>query len=112
MTATDHRASRRNQIPMLAQLRIEGEAGLLAIRIRDLSAGGLRAQYAGSTLDGIRIEVELRNIGWVEGRIVWQDERHVGIRFQAPIDSEQARIAVTGNFAAPASPQRVLQRRV
>lgn len=112
MTAKDHRASRRNQILLLAQLRVDGEATTFGIRIRDLSAGGLRAQFAECRLCGARIAVEIRNIGWVEGSIVWQDGAHIGIRFDTPIDPDKARIAVTGNFASPPSPQGVVQRRV
>lgn len=63
MTANDHRASRRNQILLLAQLRVDGEAMSFGIRIRDLSTGGLRAQFSECRLTGCRMAVEIRNIG-------------------------------------------------
>ena len=112
MTANDHRASRRNQILLLAQMRVDGESVCFGIRIRDLSAGGLRAQFAECRLSGARIAVEIRNIGWVGGSVVWQDDAHIGIRFDAPIDPGKARIAVTGSFASSPSPQSVAHRRV
>ena len=93
MTDTDHRASRRNQILLLAQLRMDDEALSFSIRIRDLSAGGLRAQFAECRLGGARVAVEIRNIGWVKGSVVWQNDAHIGVRFDSPIDPEKARIA-------------------
>ena len=112
LTANDHRASRRNQILLLAQMRVDGESVCFGIRIRDLSAGGLRAQFAECRLSDARIAVEIRNIGWVKGSVVWQDGAQIGIRFDTPIDPDRARIAVTGSFATPSPPPRVLQRRV
>ena len=112
MTANENRANRRNQILLLAQMRVDGEATTFGIRIRDLSAGGLRAQFAECRLCGARIAVEIRNIGWVNGRVVWQNDAHVGVRFDTPIDPDKARIAVTGSFASPPSPQSVVHRRV
>ena len=112
MTANDHRASRRNQILLLAQMRVDGESVCFGIRIRDLSAGGLRAQFAERRLGKVRIAVDIRNIGWVNGSVVWQNDTHIGIRFDTPIDPEKARITVTGSFASPPSPQSVVHRRV
>lgn len=93
-------------------MRVDGETTNFSIRIRDLSAGGLRAQFAECRLTGARIAVEIRNIGWVNGRVMWQNDAHIGIRFDTPIDPEKARITVTGSFAAPPPPPRVVQRRL
>ena len=112
MPNDDHRATRRNQILLLAQLRVEGEAVVFGIRIRDLSAGGLRAQFAECRLGRARVAVEVRNIGWVTGSVVWQDGAHIGVRFDSPIDPDKARIAVTGSFAPPPPPPRVALRRL
>ena len=112
LTADDHRSSRRNRILLLAQMRVDGETTKFDIRIRDLSAGGLRAQFAGCQLNGTRIAVEIRNIGWVKGRVVWQDDAHLGVRCDSPIDPDKARIAVTGNYASPPPLTRVAQRRL
>lgn len=112
MTADDQRSSRRNQILMLAQLRLDGVSEPLTIRVRDLSAGGLRAHYAGPRLSRVRLAVEIRNLGWIPGSVAWQDGAHIGIRFDNPIDPEATRIAVTGNLAAPVPSPAVNQRRV
>lgn len=97
---------------MLAKLRIDGDPEPVTIRIRDLSAGGLRAQFAGPRLGRVRLAVEIRNIGWVEGSVAWQNDAHIGICFDTPINPEVSRISVTGSFAAPAPPLRVVQRRL
>ena len=112
MPDDDHRASRRNLILLLAQLRVEGEATVFGIRIRDLSSGGLRAQFAECRLGRARVAVEIGNIGWVKGSVVWQTDAHIGVRFDTPIDPEKARIAVTGSFAPPPPPPRVTLRRI
>ena len=56
--------------------------------------------------------VEVRNIGWVAGSVVWQNGAHIGVRFDSPIDPDKARIAVTGSFAPPPHPPRVALRRI
>ena len=111
MTAEDQRTSRRDRILLLARLRIEGEVEVYDVRIRDLSAGGLRAQYVGSPLDKARVAIEIRNLGWVEGIIAWHKAGFIGVRFNRSIDPEKARIAVTGEYAPPRpSSQAVLRR--
>ena len=112
MSAADQRSSPRDRILLLAQLRVAGEVQVYAIRIRDLSAHGLRAQFAGRLLDGVPIAVELRNLGWVEGRVVWQEADMIGVRFEQPIDPDKARIAVTGAYQVPTSGPDPTQRRL
>lgn len=112
MTATDQRLDPRDRIMLLAQLRVEGQAEVYAIRVRDLSAGGLRAHFPGRVLGQTKVFVEIRNLGWVEGRVVWQDATTIGVRFAEPIDPEKARIAVTGAYQAPTAGQAPNQRRL
>lgn len=112
MTAPDQRASRRDRILLLARLRVEGELESHAIRIRDLSAGGMRAQFSGRALADTRVAIEIRSLGWVEGRVAWQDADYIGVRFDAPIDPEKARIAVTGAYQTPPPPPSMVQRRL
>lgn len=112
MTAAEQRTSPRDRILLLARLRVEGEAEICAIRIRDLSAGGMRAQFSGRPLGHTKVAVEIRNLGWVEGRVAWQDADTIGVRFAELIDPEKARIAVTGAYQAPATGLDSTQRRL
>lgn len=110
MSATDQRTSPRDRILLLARLRVEGEAEIYAVRIRDLSAGGMRAQFSGRSLDQSKVAIEIRNLGWVEGRVAWQGADMIGVRFAEPIDPEKARISVTGAYQVP-TPGPDLNRR-
>jgi hypothetical protein len=101
LTAPEQRASRRDRILLLARLRVHGDEDIHAIRIRDLSADGLRAQCTGLVIANRRVEIEIRNLGWVEGRVAWHNEEYIGVRFAKPIDPEKTRIAVTGAYQAP-----------
>lgn len=104
--------SPRDRILLLARLCVEDDAEIYAIRIRDLSAGGMRAQFSGRPLGRTKVAVEIRNLGWVEGRVAWQNADTIGVRFDKPIDPEKARISVTGAYQAPTSGPHVNQRRL
>ena len=112
MTASDQRTSPRDRILLLARLRVAGEAEIYAVRIRDLSAGGMRAQFSGRPLDQCEVAIEIRNLGWVEGRVAWQRADMIGVRFAEPIDPDKARIAVTGAYQVPATGPDPAQRRL
>lgn len=112
MTAADQRTSPRERILLLAQLRVEGEAEIYAVRIRDLSASGMRAHFSGRPLDKRKVAIEIRNLGWVKGRVAWQGADTIGVRFAEPIDPDKARIAVTGAYQVPATGPDPTQRRL
>lgn len=61
------------------------------MRIRNLSAGGLMAELPNGTMRGELVEMNLRSIGWVSGRITWATEGRVGIAFDNPINPKDAR---------------------
>lgn len=112
MAATDQRISHRDRILLLAQLRVAGETEIHAVRIRDLSATGLRAQFTGRALDHIRVAIEIRNLGWIDGRVAWQGADTIGIHFDEPIDPDKARIAVTGAYHVPEAAPDLSRRRL
>ena len=86
----------RDSLFLLANLRLKGDADAVAVRVRNLSAGGLMAELP-VPLDGdVAIEIEVRGLGWVPGRIAWQTEGRVGISFDKPIDPRKARKPVSG----------------
>ena len=65
--------------------------------VRNLSAGGMMADCAASFPRDERIEVELRGIGTVAGRIAWTAGGKIGVAFDHAIDPKLARKPVTGN---------------
>ncbi len=98
------RSGSRDSLMLTAKLRLPGLATPVQVRVRNLSAGGLMAEYAGPAQGGDTIEVEVRGIGWVNGRVAWVAEGRIGIAFNAPIDPLLARKPVS------ATPQPLKKR--
>jgi len=67
----------------------------VAVRIRNLSATGLRVEGALRLCDGDQVEIELNRIGTVPATVIWVDGNQVGARFTAPIDPALARRTIT-----------------
>ena len=81
---------------LLATLsRANGED--VAIKVRNLSAGGMMAECTVSLSRDEQISIELRGIGAVAGRIAWMAGGKIGVAFEREIDPKLARKPVTGN---------------
>ncbi len=85
------READRDSLFMKAMLRFPttGEAG--EVRIRNLSAGGVMAEAPVQVTRGEKIELELRNIGWITGTVAWIAEGRIGISFDYPVDAKKVR---------------------
>ncbi|KQT32939.1 hypothetical protein ASG29_10680 [Sphingomonas sp. Leaf412] len=83
----------RDSLFLMARLRFAGAAEDMSVRVRNLSPGGLMAELPAPIATDSAIEVEVRGIGWVKGRIAWQTEGRAGIAFDAEIDPQRARKA-------------------
>jgi hypothetical protein len=100
----------RDSLFLIANIRIGPRAEVIQVRVRNLSAGGLMAEYAAPIDVGAPIEVEVRGIGWVRGRVAWVAEGRLGVAFDIQIDPLMARKPVgTGAkksefFQKPISP--------
>lgn len=82
---------RRDSLFLMARLRSPALSEIYSVRIRNLSAGGLMADF-GEPLDrDTAIEIEVRGIGWVPGKVAWFAEGRTGIAFDRPIDPQKAR---------------------
>lgn len=88
--SASQRSAARDSLLLSAQLRVEGEPEV-TVRVRNLSAGGLMAEYAEPVSPGTPVEVDVRGVGWVGGRIAWRAEGRVGIAFEREIDPMAAR---------------------
>jgi len=93
---------------LVAQFRLVGKREKKEARIRNLSAGGLLAEIAGDVPEGTAVEIQVRGIGWVAGKIVWSICGRVGIAFDQQIDPILARKPVgqgtqTPSYAKPAT---------
>lgn len=98
--AADSSTAKRDSLFLNANLRRTGESRVLAVRVRNISAGGLMAEVAEPFGSDAEVEVEVRGIGWIRGRIAWQTEGRAGIAFDSPIDPQRARKPVGGGGKA------------
>lgn len=87
---SSQRSGSRDSLLLSAQLRVADEAET-TVRIRNLSAGGLMAEYPQPIDRGTLVEIEVRGVGWVSGRIAWATDGRVGIAFDRAIDPRAAR---------------------
>ena len=82
----------RDSLFLMAQLRVGGGTPV-AVRVRNLSAGGLMVELPYAVAPEGEVEVEVRGLGWIAGRIAWQIEGRAGIAFDREIDPQRARKA-------------------
>ncbi len=94
------RSTARDSLLLSAQLRIAGEPEA-TVRVRNLSAGGLMAEYAQPVDIGSAVEVDVRGVGWVGGRVAWAAEGRIGIAFDREIDPMAARKPVGNGTHTP-----------
>lgn len=97
---SSQRSASRDSLMLSAQLRVGDEAEV-SVRVRNLSAGGLMAEYANPVTIGTRVQVDVRGVGWVGGRIAWTAEGRVGIAFDREIDPLAARKPVGNGTHTP-----------
>ncbi|WP_313534486.1 PilZ domain-containing protein [Sphingomonas sp.] len=104
------RSGVRDSLLLTAQFRVDGD-DVGTVRVRNLSAGGLMAEYAGPV--GLRtdVEVEVRGVGWVKGKIAWAAEGRVGVAFESEIDPKLARKPVGGGTKTPTYVKPIFTRR-
>lgn len=99
MSGVDTRNISRDSLFLLAELRLNGSTTEFRVKVRNLSAGGMLAEGAVPVVPGNRLQVSLRNIGWVDGGVAWVQENRFGIAFDQEINAKLARAPVG---AAPA----------
>ncbi|WP_254606636.1 PilZ domain-containing protein [Sphingomonas bacterium] len=90
----------RDSLFLMARLRTPSIGETFSVRIRNLSPGGLMADFAVPLPRDTQLEVEVRGIGWVPGKVAWFAEGRTGIAFDAPIDPRKARKPVAGAATA------------
>lgn len=88
MDEQNQRAKDRSNASFAAMLR--SDAGELSVTVRNLSEGGAMIEGARNLSMGIPVSVQIPNIGWVEGSVVWALENRCGIAFRDPIDPRAA----------------------
>ncbi|MBN8814903.1 MAG: PilZ domain-containing protein [Sphingomonas sp.] len=93
------RAKSRDSLFLVADLAIHGRPGPLQVRVRNLSPGGLMAEYAHPLDIGNPVDIDLRGVGRVTGQVAWSAAGRIGIAFDNPIDPLKARKPVSSRSA-------------
>ena len=101
MGENDHRHIARDSLFVLADLRLVGVEGTHRVKIRNLSAGGLMAEGEVKALRGHLVQIDIRNIGWVEGSVAWVQDSRFGIAFREEIDPKIARAPLIVGDSTP-----------
>jgi hypothetical protein len=95
------RTAPRDSLLLTAGFRVKGSDQVEQVRIRNLSAGGLMAEVEDDIDRDTEVEVQVRGIGWISGRIAWQAMGRVGIAFDREVDPKKARKPVGGGAKTP-----------
>ncbi len=85
------RGDMRDSMFLHASMRLAADGEAVPLRVRNLSAGGLMADCPVKVEQGEDVEVSLRNVGVVPGRIAWAREQQIGVAFLSRIDPRVAR---------------------
>ncbi len=87
------RVSARDSLFLAAtiQRRTDSEEELVPVRVRNLSAVGLMADYERDAEPGEPVVVTLRGIGKVPGMVAWVRKGRIGVAFDEDVDPMLAR---------------------
>lgn len=95
------RGADRDSLFMQASLIVPGRSAPVAVRVRNLSAGGMLAESPVPMIEGTAIEVDLNNVGRVPGRVVWAGEGKFGIAFDGQVNPQAVRRQVVQKSDLP-----------
>lgn len=104
------RDERHIKILRVGTLIVEGRRELCLIR--NISAGGVMAHVYSSLAPGQRVEIELKTLEPVAGRVVWVRDANIGIQFDAEMDVAEllANPQVLNNGWRPRTPRVEIDR--
>ncbi|AJP72001.1 PilZ domain-containing protein [Sphingomonas hengshuiensis] len=105
------RSGSRDSLLLGAQFRVDGSDAVEQVRVRNLSPGGLMAEYAAPVARDTPVEIEVRGVGWVKGKIAWAAEGRVGVAFDIAIDPLLARKPVGKGAHTPVYAKPIVTRR-
>lgn len=95
------RGADRDSLFMQAGLILPGSPDPITVRVRNLSPGGMLAEANLKVAQGAAVEVDLRNVGPVAGRVIWVGEGKFGIAFDRPVDPQAVRRQVVSQSDLP-----------
>lgn len=84
----------RESIFFAAKLYFVSTKETLAVRVRNISTGGMMVDCTLGGAIGDKVVADIKNVGKVKGRIAWAVPPRMGIAFDYPIDASKARLKV------------------
>ncbi len=109
--AASNRQESRDSLFLMADMRVPGSREVQQIRVRNLSPGGLMADYSEGLAQGMAIEFEVRGIGWITGHVAWSAAGRIGVAFDRQIDPMLARKPVGMGAKTPVYVKPIMPRR-
>ena len=98
----DHtRVTARESIFMAATVHFAGNRTADAVRVRNISSGGMMIDTAVERPVGLAVIAQLKNVGKVRGTVAWSTEKRIGIAFETAIDPMSARIQPDSSVVQP-----------
>lgn len=101
MTAIDTRSLKRDSLFLAADLTLPEGGEPVRVKVRNLSDGGMMAEASISVERGMRLGIELRNVGQIKGSVAWTQDNRFGIVFDSEIDSKKVRGPATTGDKTP-----------
>ena len=101
MSGSENREIGRDSLFLMADLRVHGMDGEYRIKVRNLSSGGMMGEGLVRVIRGAVVDVNIRNIGWVEGTVAWVQDNRFGVAFRDEIDPKVARATVSDGEHTP-----------
>ena len=109
MDGSENRQIARDSLFVMADMRLDGEGGgEHRIKVRNLSTGGMMGEGNVRVTRGVRLQVNIRNIGWVDGSVAWVQDERFGVAFDDEIDPKVAREPVATGGHSPRYTRPVL----
>ena len=105
-----NRQDSRDSLFLTADFRVIGQNDVRPVRVRNLSQGGLMAEFPEGLAQGLRVEFDVRGIGWVPGQVAWTAAGRIGVAFDRQIDPMLARKPVGQGSTTPTFVKPIFSR--
>jgi len=105
-----NRNEARDSLFLMADMRVPNSTDVIQVRVRNLSAGGLMAEFPSGLDQGTEVEFDVRGIGCVPGRVAWSAAGRIGVAFDRQIDPMMARKPVGMGGKTPVFVKPIFRR--
>lgn len=86
MPRIDARKEGRENLFLLAEMRVEQDSNVHPVKVRNLSPSGMMGEGLVRVTRGSRLTVDFNQIGPVSGSVAWVQDDRFGVAFDEEID--------------------------